>query len=938
MRSLTILNFVAFVLASLTSVSTAQDINFGPFSGTLTTTVSQGLQIRTEGNNCLLVSGAATSYQDADDYAKIGGSMNTGNGGCDEKRSSSLGTSSKVVAIGGPNSDDGRVNFQKNDFTDASTSVSLSYSGSTADGVGLTISASGLQNHVLDLNTPSFKAFSSDSKDHLETNLKFGNAYLSLPFGGTDVTLGRFVQSQGVTALMPIGVNVVNPVSLPILRAPGTLLKDALLPQAMVGFNSYIGNGVSFEGYYQLEQSEVELDAAGSFFGSEVLGVGSNNNGLLNSANPMERGAPFASNYYDVQACGSGDGATIDCHATDDLWATNTDGGTQTYVYHTLNSTAATPAGTNASGTALETVADAAAATLSAVGGSTTNMASSYSAWATAGVGGAIAAGNSTVADSAAGMAISKDIFTTAGSMGSVAFDAITDAEFLTAYRTLAAHGTAFGYGTNFGLVDVKRAPDALAKEEGQFGLNLSGYADNIGNGIEWGVYFNNSHSNAPRVRILSITNGYATHLYGQYLQGTTALLGGRFDLTNTNSGATAALDTALEQAIGTVAFGPTICAAFLGIPALGNPKLGKWSNATHLHDPASCYNTAATIGKTASFVGGAAGAAATLGYTNAARYQAYYPEDIQTFGASMSTNIGSTTMNVEVAYRPDYPFQIDISDLLNNQIDSSGGSLVQSATVIAATYGSTTVGFAGAPAAALGASLVSRVTDQRWSSAPLCDLSSAGNQSLEVSGYNYCDGTAEFDAWTADVNFISFLAPSNPIVQEMGADSGSWLLEFGAVAVPSIDYNQGVVSAGHFYSGHDVNQNGCNDTSGGSKLLTPQANSLFGTGYCDDAKRTGADDLAVQAKFRGSLNYNNINNSQWNFSPSISWDHGIAGNAPSSLGGWTEESYQLGLGASFSNPNGMAVNVNYTNRLGEVMQNKSTDKDTLSASVSYAF
>ena len=51
-----------------------------------------------------------------------------------------------------------------------------------------------------------------------------------------------------------------------------------------------------------------------------------------------------------------------------------------------------------------------------------------------------------------------------------------------------------------------------------------------------------------------------------------------------------------------------------------------------------------------------------------------------------------------------------------------------------------------------------------------------------------------------------------------------------------------------------------------------------------------------------------------------------------------TENSYQLGLGASFANPSGMNVSLNYTNRLGKNMQNKSTDKDTLSASMSYAF
>jgi hypothetical protein len=146
-----------------------------------------------------------------------------------------------------------------------------------------------------------------------------------------------------------------------------------------------------------------------------------------------------------------------------------------------------------------------------------------------------------------------------------------------------------------------------------------------------------------------------------------------------------------------------------------------------------------------------------------------------------------------------------------------------------------------------------------------------------------------------------------------------------------------------HFYSGHDVNQNGCKnvlgDAVGGlATVFASQSNALFGTGYCDDAKRSGASDFAVQYKLRTGVTYNNINNSQWSMTPSLSWDHGVEGNAPSSLGGWTEDSYQLGLSLGFANQSGMSIALNYTDRMGEAMQNKNNDKDTVSASLSYAF
>lgn len=944
MRSFTISTLAALLATTLfASIGNAEEINLGPFSGTLTTTVSQGFQIRTEDNDCKLVNGEPTlsaGVYTAAEQELIGGSVSTGNGGCDANMTTSLGVSSKTIGIGGANGDDGRVNFKRGDFTDASTSLSFSFAGSTSEGLGLNLSGSGLQNHVLDLNTPTFKQFSNEAKDHLETNLKLGNAYVTLPLGDADITIGKYVQSQGVSALIPIGVNVVNPVSLPIIRAPGTLLKDALLPQAMVGFNAYLGEGISMEGYYQLEQSEVELDAAGSFFGSELLGVGSGDMGILNSAHPGERGSPAFSNYYNFGACADNFAGTwtagVNMHACTaneefaNIGTGVTDGNTNLYFYHnSIAADAGLADANNLTGTTLEEIADNSVVALSAVGGNTTNMALGFQAWAIGGVGGAVQVAGAGAIDQPTALGIASATFTGGPHQGT-----ITDTELLTAYQTLGAHGNAYGFGTSYGVVDIKRAPDSKAREDGQFGLNLSGYADDIGTGVEWGLYYNNSHSNAPRVRVLSITNGYAPHLYGQFLQQTTDALNANTGVNfERDNGVNPVLD-ALEAAIGAVAFGPTLCAAL--VPGL---TTGDFVNATHLHDTDLCYNLVrgfnpldpfvAGTDSTARFIAGAVGAAATLGYTNSARYQAYYPEDIQTFGASIATNIGSTTVNVEVAYRPDFPFQIDVADLINNQIDSTGGSLVQSATIVAG---------AAAGGAAAATTLATRASDQRWSAMPLCDLSSSGNASLEMANYNYCDGTAEFDAWTLNTNFISFLSPSSPVVQEMGADSGSMLLDLGAVYLPDLNYAQGVVSANHFYSGHDVFQNGCNDSTGTSNALTFAQNTLFGSNYCDDTGRAGADDFSVQAKFRSSLTYNNINNSQWNFSPSLSWDHGLLGNAPSSLGGWTHKAYQLGLGASFANQSGMSVSLNYTNKLGNNMQNKSTDKDTFSASVSYAF
>ena len=94
----------------------------------------------------------------------------------------------------------------------------------------------------------------------------------------------------------------MNPVSLPLLRSPGTQLKDAIA-SSYDGVTAYLDGGITLDAYYQLEQKEVELDAAGSFFGSELVGVGANT-GILSSPNYNEIAArPYAGNYHDIAEC-----------------------------------------------------------------------------------------------------------------------------------------------------------------------------------------------------------------------------------------------------------------------------------------------------------------------------------------------------------------------------------------------------------------------------------------------------------------------------------------------------------------------------------------------------------------------------------------------------------------------------------------------------------
>jgi hypothetical protein len=717
-----------------------------------------------------------------------------------------------------------------------------------------------------------------------------------------------------VTALLPIGVNVVNPVNLPLLRSPGAQLKDALLPQAMVGMSAFLGDE-SLSAYYQLEQKEVEIDAAGSFYGSEIAGVNASTD-LLNSANYRENNnLPFGGNYHDVATC-LADGDIAQCKDAQ-LWA-----------------------GIAADGSGVPTASGESAI---------------YTNYAELGGGGsaAVMAAFNFVNDPTAeggvpdatdldGL-ITNSLTKAAGPLlangpgAQTSAVSLTDAEINGSINRLYSQWR--GVGATSGLVSVARAADMKADDSGQYGLNLSGYIDDIGLGVEWGLYFNNSHSNAPRIRYLTIADGYASTLYAMY-----SVQDGGKNYLNEEV-------TTFEQAQGAVAYNSLLCNLVYKAGTLSDAAYGTFaaaaaegvSTSSYLHDPEKCYATfdnlaagALAAGKYenitdakkgvhAQATGAANGALATLGFTNGARYQLYYPEDIQTFGASLSTGVGSWSTNLEVAYRPDFPFQVNVSQLLLNIIDSSGGTMVQNLTSYATATAAQKLTLASAGAISLN----------KWSSQPNCDISSAtGEMSTAMSGYAVCDGTAEFDAWSGDFNAVRTFTASDPIAVSSGADSGFILIEIGGVYIPSINSAQGLVSTNHQAFGHDNYGGGCVDIAGTS-VLAVQSNGLFGNGYCENSSE--ADDLAMTSRIRTGLSYFNFNNTAWTFAPSLGLDYDFLGNGASSLGGYIEDKMKLTLGSSFTN-GGTSISLNYVNELGDFDVNSSGDRDYVSASVSHAF
>lgn len=90
-----------------------------------------------------------------------------------------------------------------------------------------------------------------------------------------NVRLGRQVISWGEGLLFANGINSINPVDVSALLAPGSEVKDALIPLNALYGSIGINEALTLEAFYMLEWKETELPACGTFFSiTDLVGPG----------------------------------------------------------------------------------------------------------------------------------------------------------------------------------------------------------------------------------------------------------------------------------------------------------------------------------------------------------------------------------------------------------------------------------------------------------------------------------------------------------------------------------------------------------------------------------------------------------------------------------------------------------------------------------------
>ncbi|WP_082968740.1 DUF1302 domain-containing protein [Perlucidibaca aquatica] len=81
-----------------------------------------------------------------------------------------------------------------------------------------------------------------------------------------DVRAGKQVISWGESTFIPNGINVINPVDVAKLRAPGAELKEAFLPVNMIWLSQELSDNLTIEAFNQFSFKKTRLEPNGSYF------------------------------------------------------------------------------------------------------------------------------------------------------------------------------------------------------------------------------------------------------------------------------------------------------------------------------------------------------------------------------------------------------------------------------------------------------------------------------------------------------------------------------------------------------------------------------------------------------------------------------------------------------------------------------------------------
>ena len=268
-------------------------------------------------------------------------------------------------------------------------------------------------------------------------------------------------------------------------------------------------------------------------------------------------------------------------------------------------------------------------------------------------------------------------------------------------------------------------------------------------------------------------------------------------------------------------------------------------------------------------------------------QYFAEFPEDIELFGVSVATNFAGFAVSGEVSYRPDFPVQINSTELLQGAVGEAPWSTVLP-RIIAAGPGAAASGYDNLPVTQAQVTVI-RFIDQ-------------------VLGASRLSFAAEIGAnWVGDLPEQS--------VQRYGRNPTYGMGYFNPIPLPSPP-----LPPGQFIT--------CAEGNALAGVAPPNSNPRNCTtdGYVTDS--------SWGYRIRAGLTYNDVI-AGINLTPSLAWSHDVDGYSPNSNFTEGAKALTVSLGAEYLN--------RYTGSLAYTAfsggdYNTVEDRDFLSLSVSVSF
>ncbi|MCE7998148.1 MAG: DUF1302 domain-containing protein [Rhodobiaceae bacterium] len=470
----------------------------------------------------------------------------------------------------------------------------------------------------------------------------------------------------------------------------------------------------------------------------------------------------------------------------------------------------------------------------------------------------------------------------------------------------------------NGGTADIRRLNDDEADDQGQYGLALRWYAENL-NSTEFGFYFMNYHSRLPIVGEKYFnsagTNNVAVRTYvasGDNSSATTrgtlnagCAGGGTAGIAALASGGIAKLNflnaTAANDQYGLVAAaeaavgdGATSAAAIALNGAIGGGFAVADGSLLELMIT-NCALSAAQSAAPGLQTDGTEILVQTVAPGGLESIGLYleYPEDIKLFGMSFNTTVGDWGVQGEVAFRHDQPFQADTDQI---SLAALGASCILDGI--------------------LGVDSMTANVDalQTYGENQTCGSVASG----AVADYS---GVIRDEVVTFDIGTTATYTSSNPLVGAVGADLGILLTELGAMYVPDVP------DEGDF----SVRQWGNVCTSG---------TDLPMGAFLALSNRTGCRPTQFSYGYVlvGQLQYNNAFGTPITLTPQVAWQHDVKGNSPAPLSNYREGTKSVSLAVNGTYQNAWRGGVSYTNIFGNEKYTKDGDKDFVSVNLSYSF